>query len=208
MPYSLLAKVSKIPSRVRSWIIFGFYALLPYVFFRQLGRRCGFERLVRFGYAFRDIQVEERCSFGVGVFLNCGPDGYIRLGQNVGLNDYVYLSSLYGIEIGANTRIGEFASIRDNDHAYTDPNQPICDQGFVGKSIKIGSDVWIGRGVFIGKGIEIGDGAVIGANSVVTRSIPPYAVAVGAPARVIKNRKASISTELTNSNHNSAVHSL
>jgi acetyltransferase-like isoleucine patch superfamily enzyme len=143
---------------------------------------------IRFGYTFRDLQIGAKCSFGVGVFLNCGADGFIHLGQNVGLNDYTYLSALYGIEIGDNTRIGEFVSIRDNDHAFQDPEVLICNQGFVGKPIKIGADVWIGRGVFIGKGVEIGEGAVIGANSVVTRSIPPYAIAVGAPARVIKYR--------------------
>jgi len=191
MLYPLLSKVFKIPSRIKSGLIFCIYSLLPHLFFRKLGNRCAFEQFVRFGYTFRDIQVGDRCSFGIGIFLNSGPEGYIHLGQNVGLNDYTYLSALYGIEIGDNTRIGEFVSIRDNDHAFTDPNQLICKQSFVGKPIKIGADVWIGRGVFIGKGIEIGEGAVIGANSVVTRSIPPYAIAVGAPAHVIKYRRPS-----------------
>jgi len=55
-------------------------------------------------------------------------------------------------------------------------------------AIKIGNDVWIGTQSVILSGVEIGDGAIIGANSVVTSDIPPYAVAMGSPARVIRYR--------------------
>ena len=55
--------------------------------------------------------------------------------------------------------------------------------------IKIMNDVWIGTGVRILDGVTIGRGSVIGAGSVVTKSIPDYSVAVGAPAKVIKKRK-------------------
>ncbi|EKE14761.1 MAG: acetyltransferase (isoleucine patch superfamily)-like protein [uncultured bacterium] len=54
--------------------------------------------------------------------------------------------------------------------------------------IYIGNNVWIGDNVTILTGVTIGDGAAIGAGSVVTRDIPPFAVAVGAPAKVIKYR--------------------
>ena len=54
--------------------------------------------------------------------------------------------------------------------------------------VNIGADVWIGAGAFIGSGVTIGDGAVIGARSVVTRDVPAYAVVLGAPARVVRQR--------------------
>lgn len=55
-------------------------------------------------------------------------------------------------------------------------------------NIEIGNDVWIGANSIIMSGVEIGSGAVIGAGSVVTKSVPPYSVAAGNPAKVIKYR--------------------
>lgn len=55
--------------------------------------------------------------------------------------------------------------------------------------IVIGEDCWIGSNVTILGGVKIGNGCVIGAGSIVTKNIPDYSVAVGNPARVIKNRK-------------------
>jgi virginiamycin A acetyltransferase len=63
-------------------------------------------------------------------------------------------------------------------------------------SIVIGNNVWIGDNVIILSGVKAGDGAVIGAGSVVTKDVPPYAVAVGNPAKVIKKR---FSDEIINS---------
>jgi acetyltransferase-like isoleucine patch superfamily enzyme len=54
--------------------------------------------------------------------------------------------------------------------------------------IEIGNDVWIGNGVTILSGLKIGDGAVIAAGSVVVGDIPPYAIAAGVPAKVVKFR--------------------
>lgn len=54
--------------------------------------------------------------------------------------------------------------------------------------VRIGHGVWIGDSVIVLAGVEIGNGAVIGAGSVVTRSIPPYAIAAGVPAKVIRYR--------------------
>ena len=54
--------------------------------------------------------------------------------------------------------------------------------------VTIGNDVWVGRNVMILSGVTIGDGSVIGAGSVVTSDVPPYAIAAGNPARIIRLR--------------------
>lgn len=194
----LLAKIYSRLRQTKSQLTASIYRLLQGIWFQQIGSDCCFYGFPRFGYAFRDIKIGNKRSLGVGVFLNAGEDSQIIIGDHVGINDYTYISAVYGVTIGDNSRIGEFVSIRDNDHVFRNPHQPIHSQGFTGKAISIGSDVWIGRGVFIGKGVKIGDGAVIGANSVVTRSIPPYAVAVGSPAKVIKYRQKNSSIEKIN----------
>lgn len=186
--FETCAKIFKLIDITSCYILALVYKSIPIVYFRELGWHCQFKGWVRFGYLFRDIRIGNFCSIGPGVFLNCGPKGYLKIGDRVSLNTNVHISSLYGVDIGENTRIAEFVSIRDNDHNFSNLSVPIRSQGFVGSPIEIGSDVWIGRGVYIGKGIKIGDGAVIGANSVVTKNIPPYGVAVGVPAKVIKYR--------------------
>lgn len=67
---------------------------------------------------------------------------------------------------------------------------PLPEQTIGGTNYKvmIGNDVWMGYNVCVKEGITIGDGAIIGAKSLVTRDIPPYAIAVGTPAKVIKYR--------------------
>jgi acetyltransferase-like isoleucine patch superfamily enzyme len=95
------------------------------------------------------------------------------------------------IRIGRNTAIGEYVSIRDQNHAFDRTDIPIKEQGFTGEPIEIGEDVWIGRGVMICPGVTIGNGAVIGANSVVTKDVEPFAIVAGTPAKLIRYRGES-----------------
>lgn len=69
-------------------------------------------------------------------------------------------------------------SIPIEEHTIGDTNYKVI----------IGNDVWLGYNVCVKEGITIGDGAIIGAKSLVTKDIPPYSIAVGIPARVIKYR--------------------
>lgn len=67
-------------------------------------------------------------------------------------------------------------------------NEPVHNDLVSNGSINIGHDVWIGAGAQIMSGVEIGNGAVIGANATVTKSVPPYAIVGGVPAKIIKYR--------------------
>ncbi len=112
----------------------------------------------------------------------------IFVGDHVGISEYSILDGDGGIAIGHFTRIASHVSIIAFSHIYADPSIPIKLQGKTSKGISIGKDVWIGTGAKILDGVTIGDGSIIGAGSVVTEDIPPYSVAVGTPARVIKKR--------------------
>lgn len=115
-------------------------------------------------------------------------EGYVKIGDNCTIQYGCLLYGVGGLEIGSNTRIAAYTVITPMNHIYSDPATPIWKQGETAIGIKIGSDVWIGSGVKVLDGVTIGDGAVVGAGSVVTKSIPPYSVAAGIPARVIKMR--------------------
>lgn len=113
----------------------------------------------------------------------------IEIGSNVSINR---LTSIYGsfhkkealVIIGNNVSIGPEVSIFSAGHDYTGLNLPDT-----GKSIIINDYVWIGGRAILLPGVELGEGAVVGAGSVVTRSIPPYTVVAGNPAKEIKKRK-------------------
>ena len=80
---------------------------------------------------------------------------------------------------------------RDTITRYSDGKLPADRRPFVSQSeepVRIGSDVWIGDNCLLKAGITIGDGAVIAGNSLVTKSVPPYAIVGGNPAKHIKYR--------------------
>jgi acetyltransferase-like isoleucine patch superfamily enzyme len=80
-------------------------------------------------------------------------------------------------------------SLHAGNHRFDHPTKLIVEQGTVHKGIVIEDDCWIGAKATILDGATIGRGCVVGAGAVVTRSIPPYSVAIGVPARVVKQRR-------------------
>jgi len=114
--------------------------------------------------------------------------GSLVIGENVQIGDRTIIACYAGIRIGNDCLIADNVSIRDVDHVYSDVSKKIRNQGIESIPIKIGDDVWIGHGAVIKKGVEICDGCIIGANAVVTKDVPPYSLAVGVPAKVIKKR--------------------
>ena len=141
----------------------------------------------RFGGA---IRVGPRCRIGAGAIL--APfGGSIDLADGVYVGPYCILYGHGGLCIGANTMIAAHTVIIPANHRFDDPVVPINNQGETRLGISIGSNVWIGCGVRILDGVAIGDGCVIGAGAVVTRSLEPYCVAAGVPARALRKRTAA-----------------
>lgn len=186
----------------RSKVYWIWFKLLQGSYFGYLGLGTKFYGRVRFGTVEGNIFVGKDCMIGHEVFFSAARGGHVRLGDGCSINTGGHLVAIQGIDIGPGTMIGEYCSIRDQNHGFGDPDTPMQRQGFNGTPVVIGKDVWLGRGVFVGPGVTIGDGCVVGANSVVTRSLPPFSVAVGAPARIIRKRgeprKSDLAGDATN----------
>ncbi|MBI5326763.1 MAG: acyltransferase [Deltaproteobacteria bacterium] len=115
-------------------------------------------------------------------------DGWIKIGSNCTINRFCILYGNGGIGIGDNVRIAPNVMILAQNHIFESIDTAISEQGISSKGIKIEDDVWLGAGAIVLDGVIIGKGSVIGAGAVVTKDIPPYSVAVGVPARIVKNR--------------------
>lgn len=118
--------------------------------------------------------------------------GKIVIGARCSIQGFCQLYGHGGLTIGNDVRIASQTVIIPSNHNFDRIDVPISEQGETSRGITIGDDVWIGVGCKILDGVTIGTGCVIGAGSVVTRSIPPYSVAVGSPARVTRERGEAI----------------
>ena len=113
----------------------------------------------------------------------------ISVGDNVGISEFSWIDGNGKVEIGDFVRIGPYVSIISFNHKFADKSTPIKLQGKVLLPVIIEDDVWIGSKAQILAGTKIGKGAVIGAGTIITKDVPPYAVIVGNPAKIIKYRE-------------------
>lgn len=115
--------------------------------------------------------------------------GSITIGDSCFVNSF---SALYGhgnLIIGNNCLIGPQVTVIPVNYGFKDRDIPFREQTPTKKGITIGDDVWIGAGVTIVDGCAIGNGCVIGAGAVVTKSIEPYSIVAGVPAKKISARE-------------------
>jgi len=124
---------------------------------------------------------------GAGVALRANA-GRVTVGPKVVLGGGCVINAFLDISIGEGCLFADGVHVTDFDHRIDRLDVPMKDQGIVMAPVRIGADVWIGRGATVLRGVDIGRGAVIGAHAVVTRDVPPFAVVVGAPARVVRSR--------------------
>lgn len=113
----------------------------------------------------------------------------IVLGEGTEIGEMSTISSANRVAFGKYVLTGPHVYVADHNHEYEDINVPICHQGIRcnnNDSVTIGDGTWIGTNVVIAGNVKIGKNCVIGANSVVTKDIPDYSVAVGAPCVVVK----------------------
>lgn len=125
-----------------------------------------------------------------GVNIRTHKSGQIKIGPNSYIGPYTCLSGDF-ISLGKDCMVASHCGIYANNHNFANTRMPMRVQGNSYQGIVIEDDCWLGTGTRVLDGVTIGKGSVVGAGSVVTKDIPPFSIAVGSPAKVIKQRKHS-----------------
>lgn len=171
-----------------------------------MGRGCIIERNVRLSVP-RRIFLGEEVAIGEGCLLDANtPQGRIELGDGVRLGRECYVvvgrgevvigatsqifhrCLMYGtrsIQIGRGVLLANDVQLICGNHTFARRDIPIRAQAVDGAPITIEDDVCLGASAIVLGGVTVGRGAVVGAGAVVTRSLPPYSISWGVPARVV-----------------------
>jgi acetyltransferase-like isoleucine patch superfamily enzyme len=146
------------------------------------------------GLSRRGVVFGDRCT--VGRFacilptnkLLAMPGEGLLMGSNSNLGPYGYIGCSGFVEIGDNVLMGPRVTLVAEDHRFDDTTLAIKEQGVERAPIRIEDDCWLGAGAIVLAGVTIGRGSIVAAGAVVTKDIPPYSVAGGVPAEVIRAR--------------------
>ena len=144
------------------------------------------------------IKIGDNCIFRRGNIIDAWDNfngvkycPQILIGDNCSFGAYSQITACNKIEIGNNLLTGAYVIISDNNHGGFSKEELVKNPRkrdlYSKGEVVIGNNVWLGDKVAVLSGVHIGDGVVVAANAVVTKDIPPYSLAAGVPAKVIKN---------------------
>ena len=171
---------------VRYWRFFLFRLTKPHIVttgFVFLGKNV--DLYARKGYG--RMVIGRWVHIGSGNALRC-HEGNLRIGDKCVFGKDNTVNCYLDIEFGEAALAADWVYICDFDHVFDDVTVPIKDQGIVKAPVRIGRDVWIGEKASVLRGVHVGEGSVIASHCLVNKDVPAYSVAVGVPARVVRNR--------------------
>jgi acetyltransferase-like isoleucine patch superfamily enzyme len=160
--------------------------------FHRLGPRSLLELPIRlWGEAHIDIGADvflgSHCWLQVISGDERGAGPVISIGDGTSISGFCTVTAARSVVIEARVLMARYVYISDHTHARDSQETAIKDQGIAGVApVRVCEGAWLGQGVVICPGVTIGRNAIVGANSVVRDDVPDFAVAVGAPARVIR----------------------
>jgi acetyltransferase-like isoleucine patch superfamily enzyme len=142
------------------------------------------------GTSNRGIRVGQGVFLGRGTILSC-KDGDIVLGDftNIGFHSEVFSGS--SVTVGRHGLFAAYTYLIGGGHDFEQSGTPVLQQARTSAGIVLGDDVWLGAGAKVMDGVRIGNHVAVGAGAVVTRDLPDGVVAVGIPARVVRERGAA-----------------
>ncbi|MFV0563951.1 DapH/DapD/GlmU-related protein [Malaciobacter mytili] len=179
---------------LRGYSLYSFITLIKDLFLTKLFYpKC---RIIRFPFYTRNekqIKFGENFTTGRGnridAFSFKTDEKVIIFGDNCQINDYCHIAATEMIKLGNNVLIASKVYITDHDHGDTSLDSlkmnPI-NRPIVSKPVMIEDDVWIGEGAMVLKGVTIGKNSVVAAGAVVTKSIPPFSIVGGVPAKILR----------------------
>jgi acetyltransferase-like isoleucine patch superfamily enzyme len=115
------------------------------------------------------------------------PHAGIRIGERTFIGEETIMRGQGGVRVGDDVLLAPRVQLLAVDHVFTDRSRPIMKQGITARGIVIEDGCWIGAGAILLDGVTVGKGSCIGAGAVVTASVPAHSLAVGVPARVVRN---------------------
>jgi acetyltransferase-like isoleucine patch superfamily enzyme len=144
------------------------------------------------------LEGTQRIALGDHVYLGPGcwllthePGGRLQVGDGTSIAGYCVLSAATNIRIGRKVLFARNVYIADHRHGFERAEVPVIEQPIADlRPIVVEDGAWLGQNVVILPGVTIGRGAVVGANSVVRQDVPARCLAVGAPARVVRELDA------------------
>lgn len=164
--------------------------------FRKCGKGCifvGFRRLI----GGKCIEIGGYTKIGaqatITAWERAGCHSFsplIKIGKRCNIGEFCHITCINSIIIGDDVLTGRWVTITDNSHGQTNIEDleisPLKRKVFSKGPVTIGNKVWIGDKATILSGVSIGDSSIVGANSVVTKDVPPFSVAAGNPAKIVK----------------------
>lgn len=166
------------------WVKISFYK-------KKIGKNTFIDKTVRvLGY--KNFSIGSNSCIGEGGVINvnnrnAGGEEYIKIGNNCFIGKRNFFSQGAAIVVKDFCMTGMDCKFMSADHIFSDPLRPYISTGVTcDKTITIGVNVWIGAGVSVLGNVNVGHGSIIGAGSLVTKDIPPFCLAVGVPAKIIK----------------------
>jgi acetyltransferase-like isoleucine patch superfamily enzyme len=140
----------------------------------------------------RGIEMGNNCVLSRNNILSC-KGGHIKLGDGTNIAQNSLVHSEVAVELGRNTLVASYVYfVGGGNHDFSRTDVPVIQQPSLNRGgIYIDDNCWFGAGVIVLDGSKIGRDCVIAAGAIVNSDLPPYSIAVGMPAKVLRNRLES-----------------
>lgn len=136
----------------------------------------------------RGIDIGSGVFIGRGTILSC-KNGDIVVDDHANIGFHCEIFSGSRVRLGKHTLVAAYTYLVGGDHAYDRTDAPVLYQERTSRGIEVDDNVWLGAHVVVADGVTVGRDAIVGAGAVVRDEIPPFAVAAGVPARVLRDRR-------------------